>query len=84
MAGSWKHIVNEDDGKFIGIRFLDNLGDAAEALEECYGMIHFLAKFISERGSGGAGLSNGEIITYANEHYKDGIKFSPGIDKLEY
>lgn len=78
MAGSWKGIVNQD-GKFIGVALLDNLGDAYEALEECYGMIHYLAKFISEEGTGGLGAPNKEIVAYAHEHYKDGLRFSPGI-----
>lgn len=42
MAGSYAHIVNEQ-GQFVGTRFIENLGDAYEALEECYGMIWQLA-----------------------------------------
>lgn len=38
MAGSYKHIV-DDNNNFIGIDLIDNLGDAYEALEECYLMI---------------------------------------------
>ena len=41
MAGSYRHIVDEDNN-FCGIDRIDNLGDAHEALEECYHMIqHF-------------------------------------------
>jgi hypothetical protein len=38
MAGSYRHITN-GDGSFRGVELLDNLGDACEALEECYDMI---------------------------------------------
>lgn len=41
MAGSYRHITN-DDGSFRGIDLIDDLGDAYEALEECYLMIQFL------------------------------------------
>jgi len=43
MAGSYDHIVN-DRGEFIGTKYIDNLGDAQEALEECYYMIQYLAE----------------------------------------
>jgi hypothetical protein len=38
MAGSYRHITNGKN-EFIGIDLIDNLGDAWEALEECYLMI---------------------------------------------
>lgn len=41
MAGSYKHIVDENN-QFIGIDLIDNLGDAYEALEECYEYIQIL------------------------------------------
>lgn len=41
MAGSYQHIVNGKN-EFIGTDLIDNLGDAYEALEECYEMIQFL------------------------------------------
>ena len=41
MAGSYKHIIDHEN-KFIGTELIDNLGDAYEALEECYDMIEFL------------------------------------------
>jgi hypothetical protein len=46
MAGSWGHIVTRK-GKFQGTRLLDNLGDCYEALEECYGMVQWLAEQIA-------------------------------------
>lgn len=42
MAGSLNHIV-EDDGSFT-MEFIENLGDAREALEECFEIIEYLAK----------------------------------------
>ena len=41
MAGSYRHITNSD-GSFRGVELLDHLGDALEALEECYEMINYL------------------------------------------
>ena len=43
MAGSWGHITDEE-GRFAGIALIENLGDAYEALEECYGMVQVLAR----------------------------------------
>ena len=43
MAGSYRHIVDADNN-FRGINLIDNLGDAHEALEECYDMIQWLAQ----------------------------------------
>jgi len=41
MAGSFNHIVSED-GRFT-MDYIDNLGDAHEALEECFALIYALA-----------------------------------------
>lgn len=38
MAGSLNHIVNSDTGEFYPDR-IENLGDAYEALEECFSLI---------------------------------------------
>lgn len=42
MAGSLNHIVDEDTGKFT-MKNIENLGDAQEALEECYEIIRTLS-----------------------------------------
>ena len=42
MAGSYRHITDSDN-EFRGIDLIDNLGDAYEALEECWEMIKILA-----------------------------------------
>lgn len=41
MAGSYRHITNDDDS-FRGVELIDHLGDAREALEECHAMIAYL------------------------------------------
>ena len=41
MAGSYRHITDKDNN-FIGCDLCENLGDAHEALEEMYHMIHYL------------------------------------------
>ncbi len=42
MAGSYRHITTKNN-EFIGIDLIDNLGDAYEALEECFLMIDNLS-----------------------------------------
>lgn len=42
MAWSYRHITNSKN-EFIWIELIDNLGDAYEALEECYGLINILS-----------------------------------------
>ena len=44
MAGSYLHLVNRDGSFDESISTIENLGDAQEALEECYYMIQWLAK----------------------------------------
>lgn len=48
MAGSYRHIVNHKN-EFQGIGLIDNLGDALEALEECYYMIGVLSGWDKEK-----------------------------------
>ncbi len=48
MAGSYRHLIH-DDGTFAGVELLDHLGDAYEALEECYLMIQQLSGGDPER-----------------------------------
>jgi len=77
MAGSWNHIVTKR-GQFRGVELIDNLGDADEALEECYGMVWLLAHSITEL-TGELGTDAAAHIEDARAHYKDGIALSPGI-----
>jgi hypothetical protein len=43
MAGSLNHIVDSETGKFC-MDLIENLGDAHEALEECFDIIRYLTK----------------------------------------
>jgi hypothetical protein len=74
MAGSWNHITG-NGGKFIGVRLIDNLGDAYEALEECYGMVHVLASRLAAAGVG----YHDDLVEDARLHYLEGIMWSPGV-----
>ena len=42
MAGSLSHIVDDNTGRFT-MDYIDNLGDATEALEECFCLILFIS-----------------------------------------
>lgn len=83
MAGSWKHIVTTKKGKFQGTILLDHLGDAYEALEECYGMVYWLAASVAIETSEDRGAAPKEltrIIENARVNYRQGIEhFSPGV-----
>jgi hypothetical protein len=67
MAGSYNHIVKKPSGKFQGVELLDNLGDAWEALEECFGMIWYLAD------------GDAEKVEEARQNYKAGLERSSGV-----
>lgn len=86
MAGSYRHITT-DSGKFCGTKYLDHMGDAHGALEECYGMIQWLA----DQLAGTDGLRDTpdhhnrlrkEYIKLAEESYKDGLKIGGMTKKL--
>lgn len=47
MAGSFNHVV-ADNGTFT-MGSIENLGDAHEALEECFGIIFFLTNGDKDR-----------------------------------
>ena len=48
MTGSYGHCINHI-GAFIGVKHLDNLGDAYEALEEMYWMLQYFSGGNKER-----------------------------------
>lgn len=77
MAGSWRHMTSAS-GKFRGTRLLDNEGDCVEALEECFGMVHYLAATLA---AGQPGTTAAEIIEVAQAGYKVGLAISPGVTK---
>jgi hypothetical protein len=79
MAGSWQHMTTgtgrlRNNESFCGMA--ENLGDAYEAAEECYGMVWYLAARIAEvRGPGRP--SRGEVLAVIREaeaRYKEGLK----------
>lgn len=70
MAGSYNHIITAT-GAFRGGGLLDNKGDVYEALEECYGMIWFLAQGDKAR------------VEEARQHYQDGLKLAPQTEEEE-
>lgn len=47
MAGSWDHMTTTPGGKLLNNEkfcgMIENLGDAYEAAEDCYGMVWWLA-----------------------------------------
>ena len=68
MAGSYRHIVdNENNLLLSGEAHLDNLGDAYEALEECYDMIQYLT----------GGDKRKIYVAWAQGHLKKRV---PGIE----
>jgi hypothetical protein len=69
MAGSYKHIVDEN-GAFRGVELLDHLGDAYEALQECYGMIMFLA------------FGDLKRVEQARQHYEEGLELGAHSARL--
>lgn len=77
MAGSWNHITT-GTGKFRGMGLIENLGDAGEALEECYGMVWWLAHALAAH-DGNGGASPRDLVAMAQQGYRDGIHFSPGL-----
>jgi len=75
MAGSLNHIVN-DDGTFT-MDFIENLGDAHEALEECYQLIYILADGNTEKVSKACnliGVVNPWEIEFPDEQPKAPMK----------
>lgn len=78
MAGSYKHVVT-DSGRLRNndsfVLFIENLGDAYEAVEEMYGMIWLLA---SEQSTT-ADLA--VIVEDARDRYTEGLALSPGVER---
>lgn len=84
MAGSWNHMTTKNrkllnNENFCGM--VENLGDAYEAAEECFGMIWWLADQLQrateqEHGSM-ADPSRSQVlgvIAQAEAHYRDGLE----------
>jgi hypothetical protein len=73
VAGSWQHMTTpkgklRSNESFCGM--IENLGDAYEAAEECFGMVQYLAEQIAVETN----ADRGQVIADAQEHYKDGLE----------
>lgn len=79
MAGSWRHMTTKNGKLLSSARFCDmieNLGDAYEAAEQCYGMIWWLASALARDAAGNDG-DRQAILSYiseARESYRDGLE----------
>lgn len=98
MAGSWGHLVhNEDCGEDSACRGLpvhdgapyrdqdgafplaENMGDAVEALEECYGMVWALARrVLSDSGNPQTRENMLGVIENAHNGWRDGYELGAG------
>jgi hypothetical protein len=86
MAGSWDHMTTSK-GKLLNneqfTQMIENLGDAYEAAEECYGMVWYLAWQLAEIGDREGKPSHADIlgvITEAVQHHQYGLKLG-GVQK---
>jgi hypothetical protein len=81
VAGSWRHMTAEN-GKLLNSEnfagMVENLGDAYEAAEECYGMIWWLARALAERWPEESENPPRDkvldVIRQAAANYKDGVR----------
>ena len=79
MAGSWDHMTTSggrfrNNETFCGM--IENLGDAYEAAEECFGMIWFLAYRLAEQRAGTRQPTREQtlsVIREAEARYRDGL-----------
>jgi hypothetical protein len=89
MAGSYNHCVT-DKGKLRNPRGLAGMvetpGDMWEAAEEMYGMIWFLADYIArhEEDLGHDASTTAQWVERARQSYMEGIRASPGEQKVTY
>lgn len=83
MAGSWNHMTTSGKGKFLNNEnfcgMIENLGDAYEAAEECYGMVWWLAERVAFRDDPTTAEAPSreavlDVVRQAIANYKDGLK----------
>lgn len=78
MAGSYKHIV-EEDGNLSSIEvvadMLETGGDMFEAIEEMYGMIWYLA----DKAAFGNHETMKVMVEIARNNYSDGLDISKEV-----
>lgn len=87
MAGSWGHMTNRHgapyDGNYGAGSALENGGDYQEALEQCFGMIWWLAREVTLlRAPSWPVEPPRDAVLFEIEHarkrYKDGIRYGRG------
>lgn len=81
MAGSFNHVVDKQ-GVLRKNSLLDHMGDAAEAIEEMYGMIWYLADIIANEQSGSAADAS-LYVEDARQNYKKGLEVAPSEEPFE-
>jgi hypothetical protein len=74
VAGSWQHMTTpkgklRSNESFCGM--IENLGDAYETAEECFGMVWWLARALAEHEPD---VSREQWIARAEQHYRDGLE----------
>jgi hypothetical protein len=80
MAGSWNHITDNEQRLRYDDHTIENLGDAIEAFEECYGMVWWLAaRLVEARGYSADDLTAiRNVIEDAQSNYGDGVRLGMG------
>lgn len=75
MAGSYKHVTDENGKLYTPedfVKMIGNPGDAYEAIEEMYGMIWYLAGTID--------VELDAQVEAARQNYLEGLELSPGTN----
>jgi hypothetical protein len=75
MAGSWQHMTTKNGRLLSNERFvqmIENLGDAYEAAEECYGMVQWLAARVMR--STDPAEHRRLVIKEAQRFHKEGLR----------
>jgi hypothetical protein len=80
VAGSWEHMTTKN-GKLRSnetfCQLIENLGDAYEAAEECFGMVWYLAETVAAMRSAGMPPNREQmlrVIKDAAADYQQGLK----------
>lgn len=74
------------DPETMSFPLVENMGDAVEALEECYGMVWYLAQQLGICLDGDSDQGPEDraraltLIEEAREHYQDGYRLGAGVD----
>lgn len=81
MAGSWNHMTSRTGKLLSNTNFtgmVENLGDAYETAEECYGMVWWLADrvagLLDPTPDGPPREFVRDIVKQAEANYQDGLK----------